>query len=104
MKLKDIVNARDGLQRLVVQEMPLPTAYAVLKLTDRCNLHLSFYGNERAKLGADPDPERLSELENMPVEDFNDFEPIPIPITERIKLSPTAMKALEPFVMFFEDE
>ena len=100
MTLYEIVCARTGLQQLVAQSLPLPIAYAVLELTERCNLQLNFYGSERAKLGEKPDPDRLRELHDMTIPEFDRFERIRIIMTDDVKLSPASMKALEPFVEF----
>lgn len=103
MKLIDIVNARYGLQQLVGQELPLPKAFELLRLTERCNLHLAFYGNERAKLGAEPEPEKLRELENMPAPDFENYEKIRIRISPEIRLSAAAVRSLLPLIEFEEE-
>jgi hypothetical protein len=65
MKLIDLVNARDSLQKLIAQDLPIRTAYQLMKLTDECNRHLGFYGGELAKFDPARDPERLKELEEM---------------------------------------
>lgn len=103
MELIKIVNARHALQKLVAQDLPLRLAYRLMKLTDACNFHLQFYGDERAKLGPNPDPERLRELNEMEITDLKQ-EQLQIPIMDGLKLSATDVKTLEPFVTFFEEE
>lgn len=103
MKLVDIVAARDALQKLVAQDLPLRVAYHLMKLTDSCNFHLEFYGTERMKLGELPDPDRLRELNEMEVTDLKETR-LRIPITDGLRLSASDVKALEPFIVFFEEE
>jgi len=103
MKLIDIVNSRDALQKLVAQDLPLRIAYRLMKLTDNINLQMSFYFNERMKLGQDPDPDRLRALDEMEVTDLK-LDRLRIPITDGLKLSATDVHMLEPFVTFFEED
>lgn len=103
MQLIKIVNARHALQKLIAQDLPLRVAYRLMKLTDSCNFHLDFYGNERLKLGTDPDPDRLAALNEMEVTDMKETK-LRIPITDDLKLSAADIKALEPFIVFFEEE
>ena len=103
MKLMEIVNARHALQKLIAQDLPLRVAYRLMKLTDSCNFHLNFYGNERMKLGTDPDPARLAALNEMEVTDLKETQ-LRIPIADDLKLSAADIKALEPFIVFYEEE
>ena len=102
MKLIEIVNARDSLQKLVRQDLPLRLAYRLTHLTDAINFHLNFYGSERMKLGEDPDPERLEELENMEITDLH-HERLKLPIRDGLVLSAADVKMLEPFIEFYEE-
>lgn len=102
MKLIDIVNSRDALQKMVAQDLPLRLAYRLVKLTDKINLHISFYYGELMKLGEDPDPERLQELDEMEITDLKQ-ERLRIPIIEGLKLSATDVHMLEPFIDFYEE-
>ena len=99
MKLIDIVNARGALQKLVAQDLPLRTAFEVVGLVEKCNRHLSFFSQERQKLGALPDAEKLAKLESFDVPDLDDL-PIEIRADDRLRLSAADVKALEPFVRF----
>ena len=103
MKLMEIVNARHALQKLIAQDLPLRVAYRLMKLTDACNFHLEFYGQERMKLGENPDPDRLQELDEMEVTDLKETQ-FRIPIADDLKLSAADIKALEPFIVFYEEE
>ena len=103
MKLIEIVTARHALQKLIAQDLPLRVAYRLMKLTDSCNFHLNFYGNERMKLGTDPDPARLAALNEMEVTDLKETQ-LRIPICDDLKLSAADIKALEPFIVFYEEE
>ena len=102
MKLIEIVNARDPLQRIVEQELPLRVAYRLLKVTEAIKFHLHFYYGELIKLGEDPDPEKLKELENMEITDLH-HEKLRVPIMEGLVLSAADVKMLEPFIEFYEE-
>lgn len=103
MKLIDLVNARHSMQKLVAQDLPLRQAYRLMKLTEACNFHLQFYGNEMEKLGPDPDPEKLAELDGMEITDLPE-EKLTVPMLDGVRLSASDIKALEPFVTFCEEE
>ena len=70
MKLIEIAAAREPLQKLVEQELPLRVAYRLLKVTEAIKFHLHFYYGELIKLGEDPDPEKLKELNDIMALDF----------------------------------
>ena len=62
MKLNTIVNAGPSLQKLILQDVPIKTAYALAMLIDKLNPHLSFYGTEIVKCNGNA--ERIEELAN----------------------------------------
>ena len=66
MKLIEIVNARGALQKLVVQDLPLRTAFRVVEVVEKCNRHLRFFSQERQKLGAIPDEARERYGDKLP--------------------------------------
>ena len=101
MKLIELVSARDGLSKLVRQDLPIRTAYELMKKTDECNKHLEFYGQERMKLGQEANPERLEELNGMEVEVG---EKVRILISDNLMLSAVDIKSLEPIVEFYEEQ
>lgn len=98
MKLIELINAREALQKLVQQDLPIRTAYELMKLTDECNRHLLFYGQEIAKFSPEEDPERLAELEGMEIEAGADK--ITISLDGDLKLSAADVKMLMPLVAF----
>lgn len=99
MRLIELVNAKEALQKLIRQDLPIRTAYAVMELTDQCNRHLMFYGQELAKFDPDANPDRLEELNNMEVDGIRG-EKIPISMDGSLRLSPTDVKMLLPFAEF----
>lgn len=103
MKLIQIVTARGALQKLIVQDLPLRTAYQVVELVEKCNRHLSFYSQMRQKLGAMPDEKKLSELNNFEILDLDDSTPIEIHADDSLRLSAADIIDLEPFVRFTFD-
>ena len=102
MKLITIVNARMSLQKLVQQDLPIRTAWQVMKLTDECNIHLQFYGGQIRKLGDDPDPDKLAALQDMEISELDARVKISVPLDGNIRLSAVDLKALAPFVEFEE--
>ena len=97
MKLIDIVNARESLQKLIGQDLPIRKAYELMELTDLCNRHLGFYGQELAKFDPEKDPERLEELDGL---DVKDVEKITLPVSDNLKLSAADVKMLLPLIEF----
>lgn len=102
MKLIDIVNARAPLQKLVQQDLPLRTAWELVKVTDEVNRCLSFYAEELSKLGSEPDPVRLQELQQLDVQPPTP-EPFRIQIQDGLRLSAADVKLLEPLITFTEE-
>lgn len=98
MKLIELVNARVALGKLIVQDLPIRTAYKLMKLTDECNRHLGFYGQEIAKFNPEEDSERLKELNEMDI----DVEKVAIDMSGDIVLSASDIKALVPLIEFAE--
>lgn len=103
MKLITIVNARMSLQKLVQQDLPIRTAWQVMKLTDECNIHLQFYGNQIRRLGDEPDPEKLAALQDMEISELDARVRIPVPLDGSIRMSAVDLKHLEPFIDFEEE-
>lgn len=101
MKLYELVTARGALQKLIAQDLPLRTAYSLMKLTDECNRHLSFYGAEIGKFDPDKNPGRLEELNNMEI-DIGQAERIKISLGGDIRLSAADVKHLMAIIDFAE--
>lgn len=101
MKLIDLVNARDSLQKLVVQDLPIRTAYELMKLTDEANRHLTFYGQELGKFDPERDLDRLEELNSIEI-DVGGSERICISLDGDLRLSAGDVKMLTPLVDFIE--
>ena len=99
MRLIEIVNARDSLQKLIVQDLPIRTAYELMKFTDEANRHLSFYGQELGKFNPEEYPERLEELNEMDV-DIGGTDRVKISLDWGLKLSASDVKMLAPLVNF----
>ena len=99
MKLIELVNARDSLQKLILQDLPIRKAYELMLATETINRHLGFYGQEMTKLLADPGGEKQRELENFEVPDL---EPVEIEMTEGLRLSAADVALLLPIIKFVE--
>ena len=97
MKLIDLLTAREALQKLIAQDLPIREAYALMKLTDSCNVHLSFYGQELAKFDPFDNPDRLRELQDL---DIGPIEKTRITIRDELRLSAADVRALLPLVSF----
>lgn len=98
MKLNTIVNAGPSLQKLILQDVPIKTAYALAMLIDKLNPHLSFYGTEIVKCNGNA--ERIEELANLDVPDLENVQKISLPLIGSVTLSAADIKRLEPFVNF----
>ncbi len=98
MKLKTIVNASPSLQKLILQDVPIQTAYALAMLIDKLNPHLSFYGTEVSKRYGSA--ERMEELENLDIPEMENVQKISMPLIGSVTLSAADIKRLEPFVNF----
>lgn len=101
MKLIELVNARDALQKLVAQDLPIRTAYELMKLTDEANRHLTFYGQELGKFDPERDLDRLEELNSIEI-DVGGSERIRISLDGDLRLSAGDVKMLTPLVDFIE--
>lgn len=101
MKLIELVNARDALQKLVAQDLPIRTAYELMKLTDEANRHLTFYGQELGKFDPERDLDRLEELNSIEI-DVGGSERIRISLDGDLRLSAGDVKMLTPLVEFIE--
>ena len=101
MKLIELVNARDALQKLVAQDLPIRTAYELMMLTDEANRHLIFYGQELGKFDPERDLDRLEELNNIEI-DIGGSERIRISLDGDLRLSAGDVKMLTPLVDFIE--
>lgn len=99
MRLLDLINARDSLQKLVAQDLPIRKAYELMMLTDECNRHLNFYGNEIGKFDPEKDLDRLDELNNMEILQESDSR-IQIAMDGDLRLSATDVKLLLPLIDF----
>lgn len=101
MKLIELVNAREALQKLIAQDLPIRTAYELMKLTDEANRHLTFYGQELGKFDPEKDPDRLEELNRIEI-DVGGPERIRISLDGDLRLSAGDVKMLTPLVDFIE--
>lgn len=101
MKLIELVNARTALGKLIVQDLPIRTAYELMKLTDEANQHLMFYGQELGKFDPNKDPDRLEELNDMEI-DVGGPVRIRISLDGDLRLSAGDVKMLTPLVDFIE--
>lgn len=118
MKLKQIVDAKAPLTRMIDKELPLKTAHALWKIITKANESLGFfetkrrsilqtYGEENAgryvpKEGMENDMHaKILELLDMEIE--WDAEPVGISVEENIRLTTADITALEPFVRFKEE-
>lgn len=96
MQLCEIVTAAPALQKLILQELPLPTAWRLSKLISLCNPALDFYGIQRMKCRDQNEVEKLMEMDI----DMDGFEPVAIAMDDSIRLSAADVKTLEPFVQW----
>lgn len=101
MKLGQIVAASPALQKLIYQDLPLNTAYALCKLVDQLNPQLVFFERELCKLG--PEDARRMELLEFNVPELDGLKKIQFCCSDSIRLSVADVKNLDPFVVFVEE-
>ena len=98
MQLSEIVSAAPALQKLILQELPLPIAWRLSKLIGLCNPALDFYGIQRMKCRDQNEVEKLMDMDI----DMEGFEPVTITMEASIRLSAADVKSLESFVKWEE--
>lgn len=120
MKIKNIVEAIQSLQKIASSNVSLQTLYSVNKLMKKVEEELEFFEKERInileKYGKRVDNDRYKIEENskaaydnamtelLDVEVKSNIEEITLPVSENIQLSYNDLKALEGFVKIqFED-
>lgn len=106
MTLYNILAAKNGIQKLVGQDLPLKTAYRLSKMVRKVNEELNFFKAKEAELKAKHEYK-------VPVQEYNELlnleidwdEPkITIPLDDHISLSVADIEALTPFIEFKEVE
>lgn len=100
MTIGDVVIAVPAIQKLIVQDLPLPTAWKLSKLIGIVNPVLDFYNARREQCA---DEQAALELLAFDISDqFAGYTPAAIPITDDLSLSAADVAAVEPFVVFEE--
>lgn len=102
MKLYQLVTASHALQKIIIQDLPLPVAYKLMRVTEETNKHLRFYNTEAMKAG--DDDKRLEELKDLEVDGFENYEKLIVPVSSNIRLSASDVHYLEPLITFTEEE
>lgn len=97
MKLIELIDARDSLQKLIMQDLPIRKAYELMRATEEINKHLGFYGSELAKLGPIPDMVKVKELEDL---EIPDLEKTQIVMEDSLRLSASDVALLMPIIEF----
>lgn len=98
MKLIELISAARPLQKLIMQDVPLRTAYDLMQITEEVNPHLQFYDREVLKSGEDI--KRIEELQNLEID--CEFKAVEISKDTDICLSASDVKLLQPIVIFTE--
>lgn len=99
MRLEDLVLASNSVQKLILQDLPLKTAYALMQLANEINPYLKFFSQEMVKSA--PDSEERAELMDFQAEiPHEGFSRIKISLSAPLKLSAADIKFLEPFIEF----
>ncbi len=97
MKMKDILNARFSLQKLMDQNIQLNYAFEIAAFIDKCNLALENYGEEIKTLD---EAERETKAEELSEKEVSNTEAIHLPASLNIFLSPADVKCLESLIHF----
>lgn len=121
MKHIEIINAYKATENLAAQRLPLPMAYKLFKLRDKLKKVYDFRVEEEQKLFEELHPqfeeggrvrfetveareqfdERMAELNEM---DEDGIEPIELPMTDDMHLTPDEIQAILPVIHFTEPE
>lgn len=100
MTIGDVVIAVPAIQKLILQDLPLPTAWKLSKLIGIVNPVLDFYNAKREQCS---DEQAAMELLALDISDqFDGFTPVEVPLIENIQLSAADVAAAELFVLFKE--
>ncbi len=120
MKMGELVKAGKVFRKIMTQEIGIRTAYDLAKMAKKMDLHLDFFDEKRIRIlnkyyestngnlvpKSQEDLEKaqseMEELLELDVE-FEDFEKVVIPETEKIIVSACDMVVLESFVKFKEE-
>lgn len=100
MTIGDVVIAVPAIQKLILQDLPLLTAWKLSKLIGIVNPVLDFYNAKREQCA---DEQAALELLALDVGDqFEGHTPVEVPLIENIQLSAADVAAAELFVCFKE--
>ena len=104
MTLYNILAAKNGIQKLVGQDLPLKTAYRLSKIVRRVNEELDFFREKEAELKAKHEYKvPANEYEELLRLEIDWDEPkVEIPLDENVSLSAADVEALDEFVEFKE--
>lgn len=113
VKLSEIVNARQALQKMMTKELPIKTAYRLSKLVNAVNDELGNFEDQRKKLVEKYGEKKGEEVvvpkdkaqdfqkdmqELLDVEVKIDFDPISLSDIGEISLSPVDITLLDSFI------
>mgnify|MGYP004716677793 FL=1 len=100
MTIGDVVIAVPAIQKLIIQDLPLPAAWRLSRLIGIVNPLLDFYNAEREKC---KDEQAAMDLLALDIsEQFEGYSPVCIPLDECLRLSAADVKATELFVAYTE--
>lgn len=109
MTYEKLVGAIPAFQKLVMQELPLPTAYRLSKMVRKVNEELDFFRAESEKIRAKHEnpnsPEMNRELDALLQWDVEwTFLPLCIDLDDKLRLSCSDVNALDGFIEFVDKE
>lgn len=107
MKYEKLVLSVEAFQKLTAQDLPLPIAYQLKKMTGRINEELVFFRMRYQQItGSEITEEEKGALIAELLNFETDWDPVPlrIPIDTKINLSCADINALEGLVEFYEEE
>jgi hypothetical protein len=107
MKYGTLVASVRVMRELIVQPMPLRTAYALHKITTKMDEELGFYTKKhneiaQSELSEEEKTRQITELLNMDIE--WDLAPVHLSLNDDIRLSAADIDAAKGLIEFDEDE
>lgn len=101
IKMSELLDAVQPMNKLIGAELPLKTAHRLTLLVDQLNPHVGFF-NKRKDAIPQGEAGREKFLELLDYELELDTAPLEISLEENVRLSASDINCLKPFVKFTE--
>lgn len=100
--MRQLIDAVPALNKLISSDMPLKTAYRVTLMMDKLEPELKFFNQKRSEIPQGEDAVTYMEaLLELTLE--TEVEPLEIPLSDNLTLSPMDVRNLRPFAHFIDE-